>query len=134
MGGVKVAGSAQRRCRGAVLQHGSLLLARSPAAPELDGLKELTGKALDAEEFIQAWLEELGSVLGVAWRREALAEGHRRRAAALLAEKYSAAAWTENRGRGSGILLTIGSRPASIEDVGVASSSAIATISWGGCC
>ena len=33
VGGVKVAGSAQRRCRGAVLQHGSLLLARSPAAP-----------------------------------------------------------------------------------------------------
>ncbi len=51
VGGVKVAGSAQRRCRGAVLQHGSLLLARSPAAPELDGLKELTGKAVDAEEF-----------------------------------------------------------------------------------
>jgi lipoate-protein ligase A len=100
VGCVKVAGSAQRRCRGAVLQHGSLLFARSTAAPELDGLKELTGKALDAEEFIEAWLEELGSVLAVAWRREDFAEGPRRRAASLLAEKYSAAAWTENRGRG----------------------------------
>ena len=54
------------------------------------------------KNFIEAWLEELQSALGVAWRREALAEGHGRRAAALLAEKYSTAAWTENRGRGPG--------------------------------
>ncbi|MEN6493699.1 MAG: hypothetical protein ABFD16_05355, partial [Thermoguttaceae bacterium] len=38
VGPIKVAGSAQRRLRGAVLQHGSILLARSLAAPELDGL------------------------------------------------------------------------------------------------
>ena len=31
---VKIAGSAQRRRRGALLQHGSVLLGRSPAAPE----------------------------------------------------------------------------------------------------
>ena len=42
---VKIAGSAQRRRRGAVLQHGSVLLARSAAAPELPGIAEL--KALD---------------------------------------------------------------------------------------
>ncbi len=34
----KVLGSAQRRIPGAVLQHGSLLLARSPYAPRLSGL------------------------------------------------------------------------------------------------
>ena len=49
--GEKVAGSAQRRCRGAVLQHGSVLLARSPAAPELLGLKELAAKTIPVEEF-----------------------------------------------------------------------------------
>ena len=49
--GEKIAGSAQRRCRGAVLQHGSVLLARSPAAPELDGLKELTAQTILVEEF-----------------------------------------------------------------------------------
>ena len=32
--GAKIAGSAQRRQRGSVLQHGSVLLARSPGAPE----------------------------------------------------------------------------------------------------
>jgi len=39
--GHKVMGSAQRKRRGAVLQHGSLLLATSPAAPWLAGLADL---------------------------------------------------------------------------------------------
>jgi len=37
----KVAGSAQRRRRGAVLQHGSVLLKRSPFAPKIPGLVDL---------------------------------------------------------------------------------------------
>ena len=44
----KVVGSAQRRRRGAVLQHGSLLLAASPHAPELPGLTEAAGLILPA--------------------------------------------------------------------------------------
>lgn len=36
----KVMGSAQRRLSGAILQHGSLLLSRSPHAPSLPGLSE----------------------------------------------------------------------------------------------
>jgi lipoate-protein ligase A len=42
--GAKVTGSAQRRQRGALLQHGSVLLAGSPFAPALPGIKELTGR------------------------------------------------------------------------------------------
>ena len=38
VGQTKIAGSAQRRRRGAVLQHGSVLLRRSPAAPRVAGL------------------------------------------------------------------------------------------------
>lgn len=38
----KVLGSAQRRVRGAISQHGSLLLAQSPFTPHLLGLEELT--------------------------------------------------------------------------------------------
>ena len=98
-GGVKIAGSAQRRRRGAVLQHGSVLLARSAAAPELDGLKDRTGKSIAADKLIEAWLERLAEVLAVEWRVLALSGGDRRRAAALDSEKYSTAAWTKNRGR-----------------------------------
>ena len=39
----KIVGSAQRRRRGAVLQHGSLLAAASPVAPGVLGLRELCG-------------------------------------------------------------------------------------------
>ncbi len=39
--GQKVLGSAQRRRRGALLQHGSLILQRSPVAPEVPGLCDL---------------------------------------------------------------------------------------------
>ena len=41
--GGKVLGSAQRRRRGAVMQHGSLLLAASGHVPHLAGLRELCG-------------------------------------------------------------------------------------------
>lgn len=40
LGQAKIVGSAQRRRRGAVLQHGSILLAASPLAPEHKGLLE----------------------------------------------------------------------------------------------
>lgn len=43
VGDSKVLGSAQRRYKGAVLQHGSLLKSKSPYAPNLTGLLELTG-------------------------------------------------------------------------------------------
>ena len=46
----KILGSAQRRHRGAILQHGSFLIARSPAAPELPGWQELTGESLPLDD------------------------------------------------------------------------------------
>ncbi len=98
-GGVKIAGSAQRRRRGAVLQHGSVLLARSAAAPELDGLKERTGRQISADNLIEAWLKTLAEVLGVEWADSVLAGGERSRAAVLLGEKYASPTWTINRGR-----------------------------------
>lgn len=55
--GHKVLGSAQRRRRGAVLQHGSLLLRRSEFLPELPGLCDL------ATDF--AWSAESCHELGV---------------------------------------------------------------------
>ena len=48
----KVVGSAQRRRRGAVLQHGSLLLAASPHAPGVPGLNEAAGLTLAAAEGV----------------------------------------------------------------------------------
>ena len=44
-GGYKVLGSAQRRRKGALLQHGSLVLRASPAAPQYPGLIDLNPQA-----------------------------------------------------------------------------------------
>jgi len=99
VGEVKVAGSAQRRNRNAVLQHGSVLLARSPAAPELDGLRETAGLTAHLDEFVAKWLGLLAHRLGWNWCRESLSLAERRRAAHLAAAKYAADSWTQHRNR-----------------------------------
>ncbi len=62
--GHKLAGSAQRKLRGAVLQHGSILLRHSPHLPQLLGIDDLAGRPLLepaawAEQLAAAWAEHL---------------------------------------------------------------------------
>ena len=52
--GFKILGSAQRRLKHSLLQHGSLLLGQSAFAPELPGLLELGGKQIESEDFSAA--------------------------------------------------------------------------------
>lgn len=54
VGGSKVIGSAQRRRRGAVLQHGSILLAASPLTPEVPGLFDLVAGLPESPQFTAA--------------------------------------------------------------------------------
>jgi len=60
--GHKIVGSAQRRRKGAVLQHGSILLQASPFAPELPGIVDLAGDFPPAE-FLG---EQIGRSIAVA--------------------------------------------------------------------
>jgi lipoate-protein ligase A len=93
----KVVGSAQRRQRGALLQHGAVLLAASPHTPALPGVAELCGRRLAATEVAAAvkecfirrtgWLLQAGD-----WTAE-----ERRRIDDLVAEKYSRPAWNDKR-------------------------------------
>lgn len=99
VGETKVAGSAQRRSAGAVLQHGSVLLARSAAAPELEGLAEVGETPIEGDQLVRLWLENLGGRLGLAWEDRGLARPERRRAAGLMKEKFGADSWTIARGR-----------------------------------
>jgi lipoate-protein ligase A len=62
--GCKIAGSAQRRRPGAVLQHGSLLRERSPRTPELPGLADV-GAAVRLGS-LETWARELPAVLAAA--------------------------------------------------------------------
>src|SRR6516225_3068398 len=54
LGEAKIVGSAQRRRRGALLQHGATLLGQSPHTPELPGIRELTGVEIEPKSFIGA--------------------------------------------------------------------------------
>jgi len=60
----KVLGSAQRRRRGAILQHGSLLMAASSHAVELPGLHDLGLDRSLAEGIVQKLANSVAGVLG----------------------------------------------------------------------
>lgn len=89
LSGQKIAGSAQRRRRGAVLQHGSVLLARSPFCPELPGIAELTGLAITAEELAERWVRHLAAALGVTVEPRELSQQEREEAAYWQTERFS---------------------------------------------
>ncbi len=93
----KIAGSAQRRRRGAILQHGSVLLERSQAAPELAGLRELTGVLLAPDELAAAWLKAIHSRCDVTWEAGALEPAEVERADQLVDEIYNDPGWTLRR-------------------------------------
>ena len=97
LAGEKIAGSAQRKSHGAILQHGSILLRQSPTAPALPGIQELTGVTVSplllAARLAEAIPERFGwDLQGTSWsnfggepvRQEALA-------------RYSCSTWNSKR-------------------------------------
>jgi lipoate-protein ligase A len=95
--GRKIAGSAQRRRKGALLQHGAVLLKRSPHAPALQGILDLTGIALDgdelASEISRSWMCHSGSTLETSpWSVE-----EERRIEALRSNRYTDVVWNQKR-------------------------------------
>lgn len=92
----KIAGSAQRRRRGAVLQHGSLILARSDRAPEIAGLRE-AGCAADVPALIEAWLPHLSDRLGLTFRPDTWTDPQQDRARHWVAQRYGNPQWTIDR-------------------------------------
>jgi lipoate-protein ligase A len=97
LGSAKICGSAQRRRRGAVLQHGSLLLAQSPFAPELPGILELTGKPLDAAALGEQAADELAGRLEFDSHRQGLLADEVEGANCLVSRKYAERTWTFRR-------------------------------------
>ncbi len=98
VGDAKVAGSAQRRRHGAVLQHGSVLLARSSAAPELPGISDLTGGVLvTCDALVEAWTAPLDEQRSLGLTSDGPTTSESKRAHAIAAEKYQARDWTKRR-------------------------------------
>ncbi|MFO0843996.1 MAG: lipoate--protein ligase family protein [Gemmataceae bacterium] len=97
VGGHKVAGSAQRKRRGALLQHGGILLARSVYTPELPGLAELTGGTVTAAKLQRRLLEVLREEAG--WHVEPgdWAAAERESLPGRIAARYGSPLWNARR-------------------------------------
>ncbi len=97
VGGAKVVGSAQRKQRGALMQHGGILLAASPAAPQLPGIAELTGRRLAPPEVAAAVAAQFGRAAGAAVEAGDWSDAERRRVAELVATRYTQPGWNSKR-------------------------------------
>jgi lipoate-protein ligase A len=95
--GHKIVGSAQRKQRGAMLQHGGVLSARSEHIPGLPGLRELAGVSLSYPDLASAILRQFRAETG--WMAEAcdLIPAERQRAHELAETKYGSREWNEKR-------------------------------------
>jgi lipoyl(octanoyl) transferase len=97
LGASKIGGSAQRKQRGTLMQHGSILLAASSFTPQLPGIRELAGVSLSMEQLGAAVVEQLRKHTGwrfvatewTPWEREHIDE--------LAARKYSQPVWNSKR-------------------------------------
>ncbi len=97
--GIKLVGSAQRRRAGAVLQHGSVLLAKSRITPELPGLTDLLN--VPEIEPILSWsapiVQAIAEALGLTAQTMAVPDHVHRRTQELEFSIYSNPEWTERR-------------------------------------
>jgi lipoyl(octanoyl) transferase len=95
--GHKVVGSAQRRPHGATMQHGSILLRRSPRAPALPGIADLSGNDIAEAELERAIVQALRKETG--WTFEPAGWTAEEQAAAneLERTKYATRDWNAKR-------------------------------------
>jgi len=96
-GNAKIAGSAQRRRKGAVLQHGSILLARSSASPELPGIREICDVSISPKELMAHWLPLLEARLCRRARRGELTAAEREQARQFAAQRFAVVEYTHRR-------------------------------------
>jgi len=93
----KLGGSAQRRLKKSLLQHGSVLLKQSDSAPELKGLEELTGVRFENKEFVTAWTELLSRSLKTSFVDACLSSIEQESAEKYQTQVFQNDKWTRNR-------------------------------------
>jgi lipoyl(octanoyl) transferase len=97
VGTAKICGSAQRRRRGAILQHGSLILNRSGAAPELPGLAQQVAPGAAGATIVPKWSAAIARHLNLNLESSGLNSVLLDAVRTLALEKYSAESWTRRR-------------------------------------
>jgi lipoate-protein ligase A len=95
--GIKVVGSAQRRRSGAVLQHGSLLLARSSVTPNLLGLGDLAQISSDLSGWSTRFRDAILAALALQMQIDEVTATESARAADLDRRVYRDPSWMRRR-------------------------------------
>ena len=93
----KVGGSAQRRLKNSLIQHGSLLLSRSDFAPELAGVNDLGKRPLDAASFFREMNVRLSRDLAIEFAVGQLSKTEIEFATTLTRKRFTSENWTEKR-------------------------------------
>jgi lipoate-protein ligase A len=95
--GFKLVGSAQRRRSGAILQHGSILVAGSPHVPELRGCRDLAEVSRPCDDWSGRLRESILTAIGLESETIAVSNEIRARASELESAIYRTARWTGAR-------------------------------------
>ena len=93
----KVTGSAQRRRRSGLLQHGSLLLSQSPFAPELPGVFDLGGESQPGENLMIAVASRIAKSLEMEGFHTELTTQEWEKAEYFDKSKFNLLEWTNRR-------------------------------------
>ncbi len=94
----KICGSAQRRQKNALIQHGSFLLDRSIHAPELPGINDLIeSPVVEIQSFQSKFIERLSIDLGLQFGEGNLTDGERKYASELLSTKFESENWNQRK-------------------------------------
>ncbi|QDT02700.1 Octanoyltransferase LipM [Rubripirellula lacrimiformis] len=95
--GYKVLGSAQRKGKRAVLQHGSLLVRASPFAPELPGIWDLGGATDSVQQIAACVASNLSQTLQIAWNKAPFSRAEVVAAQKIAQDRYDNPDWLARR-------------------------------------
>lgn len=98
MDGFKVVGSAQRRLKHSLLQHGSVLLGRSEFARDLPGVSDLGGSLkMNRDELARALMVDFESKLNFEFSGDGLDEREKALAVEIEETVFKCSQWNEKR-------------------------------------
>jgi lipoate-protein ligase A len=97
LGKEKICGSAQRRQKDALLQHGSVLLGRSSFAPELGGIKDLAASDITCDRLTELWIPLLEKRLELRFCSADLNPPECAAAERLAEDRFGADSWSLRR-------------------------------------
>jgi len=93
----KIAGSAQRRHKKALLQHGSVLLQKSISSPELEGIEDIASVPIRPRDLALRWAQRVSERLGLSLASGTPTDEEYVAAGNLVREKFAHERWTCRR-------------------------------------